>query len=229
MPRPLFQSTYSGSQVKSVLTPRLLGEIRVFLMYFVVTAIVITGVYTFVRFYAYTSVIVSGESMYPYHKTKDQIYIDLITPRFSTYRRGEVVVLQAPKECDDKDELFIKRIIGLPGETVSFQNGSVFISNPELTKGPVRLDEGSYLSREVRTYKIVGTNPNDPAGRERSEEKTLGQDEYYFMGDNRGASRDSRQCGPISKSKIVGREFYRSIPEDRRGYFKLPEYNLPND
>jgi signal peptidase I len=222
------QKLYSPKQIRTVVFPHIISESLIFLRYFIVTLIITTVLYNGIRNNLFKSIVVSGESMVPYHSTNDLIYIDLLTPNFSTYKRGDVIVLKAPKQCDTQDDLFIKRVIGLPGEKVSFQNGDVYIYNPNYSNGYVKLDESSYLARDVKTYKRVNPISKEDLDFEKKvEEPVLGNNEYYFMGDNRPRSRDGRECGPINKKDILGKELYRFAPVESRGYFKSPKYNLP--
>jgi signal peptidase I len=209
--------------------PKLFNELRVYFVYFFVTAIVTISIYAIARNYAFIPVEINGDSMFPFHKTKDKIYIDKFSPLFSTFRRGEVVVLLPNIACDPKSDLFIKRIIGLPGEKVIFENGEVSILNPNQSDTSIKLDETDYLSKDVKTYKSIVPSNDLVKDNQRVEEVILGQDEYYFMGDNRQASQDSRRCGGIKKDKIIGREFYKWFPSESKTYFKLPNYkNIGN-
>lgn len=221
----ILEKPATNKQINHALQPPLWREFLDYFVYFVTIFLLVVTFYVFVRFFAFDTIQIQGQSMYPYHKTGDMIYIDLLTTKFSAYRRGEVVVLQAPKSCDLKSELFIKRIIGLPHEKVIFNNGEVYIQNSTLNP-PIKLDESAYLAKETKTYKNV--IPSDLDTNKAYEEKILGDNEYYFMGDNRPDSMDGRRCGPITKDQILGREFYRFMPATNRGFFSLPKYNIPN-
>jgi signal peptidase I len=226
---PIFQRTYNRRQVSRVLVPRLIREIRVYLVYLILTMVITVSFYYLIRNYAVVPVEVSGESMFPYHKNKDKIYVDKLTPLFSTYRRGDVVVLKAAAECNPSGDLYIKRVIGLPGEQVIIKEGNVFILDTKLSDDAIKLDEKSYLEPDVKTYKVIIPTIDFNNDAKPFVERRLENDEYYFMGDNRIASLDSRKCGPIKKDQIVGREVYKWFPIDKKGYFSLPIYsNFPN-
>jgi signal peptidase I len=129
-------------------------------------------------------------------------------------RRGEVIVFKFPQ---DPERDFIKRVIGLPGETVRLENGSVFVTQPGGVE--VRIDE---------PYLVTGTDgrpaptlPRDAAG---TTEWVVRDGEYFVMGDNRPESQDSRFFGPIERDLIVGRAFVRYFPLDRITLFEAPEY-----
>ena len=116
---------------------------------------------------------------------------------FKTIERQDVTVFRYPK---NPEQFFIKRVIGLPGEAVEIRRGKVIVSNVIHPDGFV-LDESAYLGAGVLT-------PDMPR-------VSLGDDEYFVMGDNRMASYDSRSIGPIKKDKIIGRVLVRAWPIGR--------------
>ncbi|MFZ2193112.1 MAG: signal peptidase I [Candidatus Moraniibacteriota bacterium] len=113
---------------------------------------------------------------------------------FRKIERQKVLVFRYPK---NPKQYFIKRVIGLPGEKIEIKNGAVKIFNTENPNGFV-LDEGSYLSKDVRT---VGDMT-----------MTLKDTEYFMMGDNRMFSSDSRYWGPIADNLIIGEVLIRAWP-----------------
>jgi signal peptidase I len=212
------------NEIQKITQPKWWQEVLDYLVYFFTIFLIISCVYTFVRFFAFDTIQVQGESMYPYHTTGDLLYLDVLTQRFSNYRRGEIIVLRSTNtSCNPKNDYFVKRIIGLPGEKVIFKQGKVYILNPMINPNPIKLDESSYLKDDVKTFKN-GEVEIEGA----TEEKLLGADEYYFMGDNRPNSKDGRVCGPIKRSEILGREFYQFMPSDKQKLFTIPKYNIPN-
>lgn len=155
---------------------------------------------------------VNGQSMVPNFQSGEYVLTDKISYKLRDPLRGEVVVFHAPPEahcpegtgCD-----FIKRVIGLPGDTVEVKNDQVIVN------GQV-LDE-YYLPEEFNT--LAGNyTKNGPV--------TLGSDEYLVFGDNRPYSSDSRAWGPISKSAIVGKAFFRYLPVTVMG--PIQKANYPN-
>ncbi len=150
--------------------------------------------------------VVSGSSMVPNFHNKDYLIIDRISYTFSEPQRGDVVVLKFPK---DTSQYFIKRIIGLPGEQVKFEQGGVVIVNKERSNG-FKLKE-PYLVSQGQT---LG----------RSESVQLGSGEYYVLGDNRTASSDSRVWGILPKDDIVGKVWLRVFPISQFGWPSSPEY-----
>jgi len=145
------------------------------------TLLVSFGIFLIVYIFLVQPHRVKGESMFPTFVDGELLLTEKISYRFSKPQRGDVVVFKAPvgRNID-----FIKRIIGLPGETISVQGGSVFINGKKL--------EEPYLNVE---------SPGD-------EQRTLGPNEYFVMGDNRPSSSDSRVIGPILADKIQGRVFF---------------------
>lgn len=116
---------------------------------------------------------------------------------FKEIKRQDVAVFRFPKNTE---EFFIKRVIGLPGESVEIRKGKVLIFNEEYPEGFV-LDESAYLSPAVLTQDMPRVK--------------IGPDQYFAMGDNRMFSYDSRVFGPIGKDKIIGRVLLRAWPVER--------------
>lgn len=143
---------------------------------------------------------VKGQSMEPNFYDHEYLFVDKLTYRRQTPARGDVVVIRYPL---DPSEFFIKRVIGLPGETIEVSNGKVRIYNKEHENGFL-LDEHTYLDQDYTPL---------------TDTKTLKDDEYYLMGDNRAASLDSRSFGPVKRSFIVGRVWVRAYPFDRWKHF----------
>lgn len=150
--------------------------------------------------------VVSGSSMAPNFHNKDYLIIDRLTYKKSAPQRGDVVVIRYPK---DNRQYFIKRLIGLPGETLKFENGKVTIINQATPQG-FELTE-SYLPQGTPTLGKPGPFK-------------LGSGEYFVLGDNRTASSDSRVWGILPKKNIVGRALLRVFPLGDFGLIKTPVY-----
>lgn len=133
---------------------------------------------------------VSGESMFPTFKNKEYILTNLITLRFSELKRGDVIVFKAPT---DHDKDFIKRVIGLPGDSVSLKGGFVYVNGN-------KLDESPYLNSDVRTYGASFMKEEEPV--------SVPMGDYLVMGDNRPFSSDSREWGFLKKSEVIGKSFF---------------------
>lgn len=144
--------------------------------------------------------IVSGASMSPTFETGQYLIVDQLTYHLEPPTRGDVVIFRYP---EDPSKFFIKRLIGLPGETVEIQGQKVSIRDPKTGKSTT-LDEPYLHDFNTRDdYLTV----------------TLGPDEYFVMGDNRGASSDSRVWGAVPKKLMVGRAFVRLLPANKISLF----------
>ena len=161
-----------------------------------------------VRFFVAQPYIVSGASMDTTFADGHYIIVDQLTYRFNEPERGDVVVFKFP---NDPNKFFIKRILGLPGETVVIDGGELLIANsPTSTEGFILPQP--FVDEERKTEENV--------------RRVLQDDEYFVMGDNRRASSDSRVWGPLNEEFIVGRAFFRVLPVTQVGI--LPgdfEYN----
>lgn len=162
-------------------------------------AIVVGLAILVVRFFVFKPFYVKGASMEPAYFDHEYLIIDEITYRFNEPKRGDVVVFRPPVNTTD---YYIKRVIGLPGETVKVINGDVIIFNNDNPQG-FKLDESSYLIHK-------GTQ-------EESIVLKLGANQYFVLGDNRPVSSDSRRFGAVDRSAIVGRTYLRGWPLTRLG------------
>lgn len=159
---------------------------------------------------------VQGASMEPNFFDKEYLIVDEISYRFHEPKRGEVVVFHPPT---DPGKYFIKRVIGLPGETVELMNGVVKVYNTEHPKGWT-LDETSYLDLSDYTADEMASMSMRPL--------TLGPDEYFALGDNRRASYDSRYFGAVKRDTLIGRTWLRGFPIQRWGVIDgTPNYPEP--
>lgn len=144
-----------------------------------------------IRYFLFQPFFVSGQSMEPNFKNGDYLIIDEISYRFKDIKRGDVIVFKFPQ---DPSQRFIKRVIGLPGETVEIKNDEIIISKD----GKRQVLKEKYIPS---SYKTVG-----------NVRVVLGEKEYFVMGDNREFSYDSRRFGPLPFDKIIGRVFLRAWP-----------------
>jgi len=143
------------------------------------------------RLYVAQPFIVDGLSMYPTFKDHAYLIIDELTYQFKTPERGSVLVFTPPK---DSGKYYIKRVIGLPNETISLTNGEVTIINTTYPEG-FKLNESYVKMSKAETANFV-----------------LGENEYFVMGDNRAQSADSRIWGPVPKENVIGRPIIRFLP-----------------
>ncbi len=149
---------------------------------------------------------VSGSSMIPNFHDKDYLIVDRLSYRIHNPQRGDVIVLKFPK---DTTQYFIKRIIGLPGETVICEQGRVAVEASG-EAAPQILAE-TYLPSTALTQNC-------------KPKQVLGSDEYFVLGDNRMASSDSRVWGILPKDDIVGRVWLRIFPFHDFGFMATPSY-----
>lgn len=144
-----------------------------------------------IRIFVAEPFLVYGSSMEPNFETGDYLIVDELTYKFENPKRGDVVVLKPPM---DESKHYIKRIIGLPGETISVNGSVVVIKNKEHP-------EGFTLNEPYITFQ------ND-----REANYNLNDHEYFVMGDNRAVSSDSRIWGPLPSNLITGRALLRILP-----------------
>jgi len=164
-----------------------------------------------IRYFLIQPFFVKGASMEPNFHDREYLIIDELSYRFNKPLRGQVVVFRYP---NNPQEYFIKRIIALPGEEVQIKNGEVIIFNDEYPEGLVLKED--YLSDENITY-------NSDESRIK-----VDADEYYVLGDNRSASKDSRYFGPVNKSFVIGKALFRGWPISEMKVFNKeywPNYN----
>jgi signal peptidase I len=165
---------------------------------------------------------VEQNSMIPTITPAEYVLIDKISPRFSNFQRGDIVVFQPPAGFGQGGVPFIKRVIGLPGDTVSLENGHVFVT--VAGGSPVRIDE-AYVIRDSNGA-AAPTVCRDP---ECTSSWVVPAGSYFVLGDNRTVSQDSRYFGPIARDLIVGRAWLRYFPLDRVGFLERPTYDALPD
>lgn len=148
-----------------------------------------------IRWFVAQPFVVRGASMVPTFQNNEYLIVDQVSYRFEEPKRGDVIIMRYPK---DPKTFFIKRIIGLPNETVETEGKTITIRRDG--SEPIVIDQ-SFI---------------DPA-RMRNEYKTytLGADEYFVMGDNRNESSDSRSWGNLPREDIIGRPIVRLFPPSR--------------
>ena len=156
-----------------------------------------------IRYFLFQPFIVKGESMEPNFENGDYLIVDEISYRFRDPQRGEVIVFKYP---NDPSQRYIKRIIGLPGETIEIKEGIIEITNQEEEE----VLKEQYLSSSVFTSGNI--------------QITLQDSEYFVLGDNRPSSSDSRRWGVLDREFIVGRALFRAWPFDSLSKIETPVY-----
>jgi signal peptidase I len=147
----------------------------------------------FIVIFVVQPVKVEGTSMQPRLVDQERIFVNRFIYRFKEIRRGDVVVFWYPK---DRSKSFIKRVLGVPGDSVEIREGSVYVNNAKI--------EEPYLKPEFRDYRSF-QKARVPPG------------EYFVLGDHRNSSNDSRSWGFVSQSLIYGKAVFSYWPFSRVG------------
>ena len=182
--------TQTGEGLGDPLTPEKSGLLSKNIAIFAIVVIVIVLP---IRIFIAKPFIVSGASMFPSFDTWHYLIIDQLSYRFEQPARGDVIVFRFPQ---NPSRFFIKRVIALPNETIRLAGTTVTIINDKNPAGFTL--EDTYVAKEN--------------GKESNMTISLGNNEYFVMGDNRRASADSRSWGALEKERIVGRVFLRLFP-----------------
>lgn len=181
---------------------RAIAAIFDFLQGIVAFAAVLVMIYLFIM----SPQEISGASMEPNFHNKEYILTNKVLYRILDPQRGDIVIFKSPK---NKEIDYIKRIIGLPGETVAFKGGMFYINGQPLEE-PYQTNQplfgGGYLKE--------GQEIIVPPGM------------YFVVGDNRPGSSDSRDFGPVPKEDFLGKAFLRYWPTTRLGLIPQPNYSL---
>lgn len=166
----------------------------VFIFFWEISKIIIIALLVVIpiRYFIFQPFFVKGESMEPNFQNGNYLIVDEISYRLREPQRGEVIVFKYPLNPSQR---YIKRIIGLPGETVQIKEGKVNVYN---SNGVPQILNENYLPEFFNTS---GNN-----------EIQLSQDEYFVLGDNRNFSSDSRRWGTLPKENIIGRVLVRVWP-----------------
>lgn len=175
----------------------ILRKVYFFLLDTVQTLLLAAAIFVVTYIFLFRPYQVSGLSMYPTFHDKEYVLTNLIALRFNPLQKGDVIVFHSPTS-EDKD--FIKRIIGLPGDTVMIKDGEVYLNN-------TLLDQSGFLASDVKTYGGSYMREGVPT--------TVPPEHYFVMGDNRPHSSDSREFGPIKKEAVIGKSTLVYWPPDR--------------
>lgn len=182
----------------------ILKKIYFFLLDIAQTLILAAAAFVVVYMFLFRPFEVKGESMYPNLHNNEYLITNVISQKIGNPKLGDIVVFKAPNE-PDKD--FIKRVIGVAGDTVSIKNGDVYLNGNQL-------DESEYLKPEVKTYGGSFLREGD--------EVTVPEGYFFVLGDNRSYSSDSREWGFVPKKNIIGSSFFIYWPISSAGLIKNP-------
>jgi signal peptidase I len=169
---PINKPSTANSQIGRAVLREIVETIALFAVIFTVARVTIGNF------------IIIGQSMEPNYHQEQRLLVDRISPALGWLQRGDVIILHSPDEPID----LIKRLIGLPGDTVEIHDNHVFVNGQQLNEPylPPDADTGRGLAEGRNTW-------------------TLAADEYLMMGDNRSASKDGRYFGPVKYEKLIGR------------------------
>lgn len=188
-----------------------LGAIGSFFLDIIETLVIALSIFLIVYLFVASPHQVNGQSMVPNFQSGEYVLSDKVSYKIGDPKRGDIVVFHAPEAancpkgtgCD-----FIKRVLGLPGETITVSGDAIHVNGVAL--------EEPYIPEEFETL---------PGAATKNKAIVLGPDEYFVSGDNRPYSSDSRAWGPIHKSDIVGKAFFRYWPLNVAG--RIPHHQYP--
>ena len=182
----------------------IIRKIYYFLLDTVQTFLIAAAVFLVIYIFLFRPFEVKGESMYPNFYDKEYVITNLIALRLGPPKLGDVIVFKAPP---DPSKDYIKRVIGMPGDTIYLKDGYIYINNK-------RLDESAYLKPDVKTYAGQFLVENKPV--------TVPEGYYFVMGDNRLFSSDSREWGFVKQQDIIGESMFVYWPLNRMRFIKNP-------
>ncbi|MBW7956197.1 signal peptidase I [Patescibacteria group bacterium] len=174
------------------------------------TVVIALSIFLIVYLFVASPHQVNGQSMVPNFQSGEFVLSDKVSYRVNNPKRGDIVVFHAPEAancpkgtgCD-----FIKRVLGLPGETIEVHDNAIWVNGQQL--------EEPYIPAEYETL---------PGNATKEKSIFLGANEYFVVGDNRPYSSDSRAWGPITKNDIVGKALFRYWPLNVAGMIPHSTY-----
>ena len=181
-----------------------LRKIYNFLIDTIQTLLLVFAVFLVIYVFLFRPFRVSGNSMDPTFFDKQYILTNIITLKFGNPQRGDVIVFKAPL---DPEKDYIKRVIGVPKDTVFIKDGEVYVNG-------VLLDQSKYQKLSDKTY--------GGSFLKEEESVTVPPDSYFVMGDNRSGSSDSREWGFVPIKSIIGKSFFVYWPLDKMQLVKNP-------
>lgn len=175
-----------------------------------IKAIVFAAIFVIVlRVFIFIPVEVDGSSMYPTLENKDKVIVNKITPSINGYERFDVVVFHV-----DKNTRYVKRIIGLPGDTIEYKGDVLYINGKSFDEPYLSELKEGLLPTDNLTY--------DFTLEEISQQTEVPKGHYFVLGDNRRGSTDSRDpsLGFVSEDKLIGKASFIMLPVDHLKFVK---------
>jgi len=172
---------------------------------FLKTVVLVVAIALVIRIFIVQPFVVEGQSMEPSFNNADYLITEKVSFRFREPERGEIIIFHPP---DSPSVNYIKRIIGLPGETIEIKDGTISINGERISENYL------FSPEDIKAVSRDGLKVN------------LGQNQFFVMGDNRNHSRDSREIGAISKDEIVSRVWFRLLPIKDAKAFAALNYGL---
>ena len=174
-----------------------------FLLEFIQSIVLALSVFVLLYLFVAQPNEVKGSSMFPNFVDKEYLLTEKLSYRFGDPKRGDVVIFKAPagEACAVDGCEYIKRIIGVPGDTIMVRAGDVYLNGEKLDQ--------SFLPE------MVYSSPGDFC--EEGKEVVVPEGKYLCFGDNRPNSRDGREFGPIDKELLIGKAFFRYWPMKKIG------------
>ena len=153
---------------------------------------------------------VQQESMETTLEPDQYVLVDKITPRFDTYKRGDIVVFNPPENwVQQNGQPYIKRVIGVGGDTIELKNGAVYLNGTKLIEPYVFKVDG----KAQATEDLIG-----------AKRWVVPRNDLFLMGDHRGNSADSREFGPVDVAAVIGRAWLRYWPVDTLKILDTPRH-----
>ncbi len=184
----------------------ILKKIGAFFLDLIETVVIALAIFVIVYLFLVQPHQVKGKSMYPNFDDEDYLLTDKVSYKIGQPKRGDVVVFKAPE--NEKYD-YIKRIIGVPGDTVSVAGGFIYINDKRLLEDYLPQEFVTRGGSFLREGQLV----------------VVKDGEYFCVGDNRSHSSDSREWGMVPKENIIGRAWLRYWPPGKIGLIKGVGYN----
>jgi len=184
----------------------IIRKVYAFLIDSVQTFLIAAAVFLVIYLFLFRPYEVKGDSMFPNFHDREFVLTNLVVLRFQTPKMGNIVVFKA-KAANEPQRDYIKRVIGVPEDTISIKDGKVYLN------GKI-LDESTYIKEEIQTFPGAFLQEN--------EEIRIPENEYFVMGDNRVYSSDSREWGFVKKEDIIGESLFVYWPFDKMRLVENP-------